>query len=129
MGDSIKSWKDLDFDAVDFNSGWAWSRAGTSFSISHVDEDLAETEYKMPSCINSMLRQERRFGKESVRSEMKKVLGCCCSSGNSCPLDGDPQPLSLDEVADQIFKGVKANVYSIKDVEEKLQKMLREVLK
>ena len=76
-----KSWKDLNFDEVDFDSGnWAWSCGGEphknfEFSICYVDEKLDEIRYKMPACISKMLMLQRKFGIDEAQNNIKHALG------------------------------------------------------
>ncbi len=84
-----KSWEDLDFTKVNFQSSsesddpeaghWGWGRGGgplkdQEFSISHVDEKLVETRYKMPPCINEMLINQRLHGAEEAKGAIKRAL-------------------------------------------------------
>lgn len=80
-----KDWKELDADKVDFNhkgplQQWTWSRGGRpledwEWSISAINEDLTETRYKLPECLNTMLNAQFRYGEESARGKMRNALG------------------------------------------------------
>lgn len=81
MSDRIeKDWKDLDFDKVDMDSGnWSWGRGGHplsdyQYSISHVSDKLVETRYKMPLCINQMLKSNYGYGKQDIVNNLRKIL-------------------------------------------------------
>ncbi len=76
-----KSWKELDFDEVDFDSGnWSWGSGGGPLSdnehtISHVsDGDLHETRYKMPDCINNMMKTAYDGGKHDLQQKYKNLM-------------------------------------------------------
>lgn len=81
-----KSWKELDFDEVDFRSRaeggpgrWGYGQGGhplqdQEWSISFIDENYTEIRYKMPSCINEMLSFQRQHGAEEVQSAIRKAL-------------------------------------------------------
>jgi hypothetical protein len=76
-----KSFTDLDIDAVDFQSGnWSWGCGGhplrdNEYSISHVSAKLVETRYKLPECINYMLKRQYGFGDSERIGKIKKALG------------------------------------------------------
>jgi hypothetical protein len=76
-----KDWKDLDFDSVDFDSGnWGWCRGGrplndNEFAICNVTDDLVETCYKMPKCINRMLLAQYEYGKDDKLKQIQAALG------------------------------------------------------
>jgi len=72
---------DIDFESVDFNSGkWHWGCGGHPLQdhewfIAYVDDDLVETRYKMPSCINKMLRMRYEYGQNDAKRSIQSALG------------------------------------------------------
>lgn len=111
-----KTWKDIDWDAVNFKSSrqdpkdpnaghWSWGRGGYphndwEYSISYVDDKLNETRYKMPEAISHMLRVASNCGKELAQREIKHIIGC----GKGCPMKAEelhvpePEKGKLDSV-------------------------------
>jgi len=75
-----KNWSDLDFDTVDFDDGnWGFSSGGHphntgEWSICHADDDLNETRYKLPECINHMMRLQRKWGDDDAIGRIKHAL-------------------------------------------------------
>ena len=73
---------DLDTSKVDFENGsWGWCRGGHplrdgQYAISHVadDDELTETRYALPDCINKMLRQEAKRGADEARRKIRIAL-------------------------------------------------------
>lgn len=82
MTDRIeKNWKDLDLEKVDFSQGgnWNWSRGGLplldyEYAISHYSENGTETRYKLPPCINKMLKQQYSLGANEARRKIRSAL-------------------------------------------------------
>lgn len=76
-----KDISEIHWDSVDFKSGsWSWGRGGlplkdNEYSISYVSEELIETRYKLPQCINIMLRRTEEWGKTDAQGKMKRALG------------------------------------------------------
>jgi len=82
MEDRIeKELKDLNFDLVDFDSGaWSWGKGGrpledNEFSITHTAEDLTETRYRLPKCLNEMMLRHYEWGAEEARYKIRRALG------------------------------------------------------
>ena len=67
MADYNLPFDELDFDAVDFDDGhWSFGCSGTGFRltinqffISYTDEDLNETIYILPKCLNWIIAHEK----------------------------------------------------------------------
>lgn len=93
MSDKIeKSYKDLNWEEVSFNKNegsrnncWYWSCGGyplfnNEWSINYIDDNLVETRYKMPDCINEMLnlcyKHGREESKREIQTSLKRILGC-----------------------------------------------------
>lgn len=77
-----KSWRELDFDKVkyDDNEGWFWGNGGhplndSETSISSYDAEGNEVRYKMPQCINNMLRRMYERGMQNTQERIKRALG------------------------------------------------------
>jgi hypothetical protein len=76
-----KDFSEIDADKVDFqNSEWTFGRGGHplkdhEWSISHIDEDLNETRYKLPACINKMLHRQYQWGKDKALRNVRNALG------------------------------------------------------
>jgi hypothetical protein len=76
-----KELKDLDTSTVDFDNGeWTWGNGGhpltdQDFFISHTDDGLTETRYKLPECISRMLRTQYRHGQEDAQVAVRAALG------------------------------------------------------
>ncbi len=98
-----KTWKDLDCEKVNFEFSsvskdpeaghWGWGCGGAphedhEYSISRVDDQLSEVRYKMPDCINRMLRIQAEHAAEKARRDIRYAMGCHSYSGDSkCPLE------------------------------------------
>ncbi len=75
MAEFEKSHTELDWDLVDFDSDWTWGMGGhplqhDEWAISYIDDALIETRYKMPSCINRMLKLRYKHG---VDDKLRKI--------------------------------------------------------
>jgi hypothetical protein len=77
-----KSWRDLPFDEVkyDDNGEWGWGNGGyppndLETSISSYDAEGNEVRYKMPQCINIMLRRMYECGTQDTQERIKRALG------------------------------------------------------
>ena len=88
-----KSWKDLDFDEVDFESKgkvqWSFGRGGYPLddhehSISRYEEkfnekykgnDIEEIRYKLPQCINKMISLNKEWTKAEIQEDIRRALG------------------------------------------------------
>ena len=77
-----KSWKELDFDVVDFSSGsgWTWGMGGYpletgEYSISMIEDDYTDIRYTLPKCINDMLTTIEKWGKDDALSNVRRSLG------------------------------------------------------
>lgn len=76
-----KSLTDLDFSAVDFESGcWSFSRGGhpnedDEWSISFYSAGLVETRYKFPKFLNKFVHDQYRFGVKDAQNKIQSALG------------------------------------------------------
>jgi hypothetical protein len=77
----IKPFKELDFDAVDFESGdWSYGRGGfpleeDQWAISCVIEDFQEIRYPLPLFINQIINYRYVRGKEDAKAKIREALG------------------------------------------------------
>ena len=78
---TIKTWRDIDLNSVDFESQeWSYGMGGFplndgEWSIDHLDKDMNETRYRMPQCINIMLRRRYENGLNEAKSKIRSALG------------------------------------------------------
>jgi len=75
-----KDFSELDTDKVDFTTDWTWGSCGQPFKdgerfISHVAEDMTETRYKLPRCLNYMINLEKEWATKEAQDKMKMALG------------------------------------------------------
>jgi hypothetical protein len=76
-----KPYTDLDWNSVYFGNGnWSWGNGGyplddNEFFIAHTDDKFVETRYKMPICINEMLKVQRRHGNDEKLRMIQSALG------------------------------------------------------
>jgi hypothetical protein len=78
-----KDFSELDTSKVDFKGNdWTFSCGGYpsedhDWAISHIadDEDMTETRYKLPKCLNEMVRTISRWGREEAEKTMRRALG------------------------------------------------------
>jgi len=79
-GDSIKDWKELPVEEVDFENGsWSFGRGGyplkdSQWVVEHVNRDLISTRYVLPDCINHMLRRQFKHGQQDIQSSIRNAL-------------------------------------------------------
>jgi hypothetical protein len=86
-----KTWKDIDWEKVNFDGSavsddpeaghWAWGCGGrphedNEYSISRVDDQLNEVRYKMPDCINRMLKVQGECAAEEAKRKIRSAMGC-----------------------------------------------------
>ncbi len=84
-----KTWKDLDFDAVNFkdrSSGWSFSKGGLplrdgQWAITHVDGEGKETRYCLPDAISTMLNIAEEHGKHTMQLRIRETLGLLNNDG------------------------------------------------
>ena len=76
-----KDFSELDWSKVDFQSGyWSWGRGGlpykdSEYSINYTDDKLVQTRYKLPGCINDMLKNRYNSGTRDTKRAIQNVLG------------------------------------------------------
>lgn len=81
-----KNWKDLDLDKVDFgtdvagNTQWSFSAGGhphgsDEWSIYTYTDDETQVRYKLPECINEMMRLQRKCGGDEATRRIRSTLG------------------------------------------------------
>lgn len=76
-----KSFKDLDFDQVDFQQrNWMFSKGGLplsddEWSISYIDKEGTEIRYKLPHCINQMINAVSKNSVDGFKSKIRDLLG------------------------------------------------------
>jgi hypothetical protein len=76
-----KELKDLDASTVNFEDGhWTWGCGGhplndREYFISYTADGCSEIRYKLPECINQMLRLQYRYGGEHAMEEIRRALG------------------------------------------------------
>lgn len=83
MHDIEKTYKELDWESVNFDNGsWSWGRGGyplndDEYFIYFVasDRNLTSTRYKMPDCISRMLKIAYRQGEQDAKMKIKNAIG------------------------------------------------------
>ncbi len=76
-----KSFDELDVEQVNFKSGdWIWGNGGfpqkdDEYSISYIDESMIKTRYKLPECINYMLKTQHEWGDACRSRKIRDALG------------------------------------------------------
>ena len=82
-----KDFSDLDIHKVDFHKkagGGFWTSGSGGHPlqdgeryISFVEDndEMQETRYKLPNCINEMINLERKSAAEEVKREIKRAIG------------------------------------------------------
>lgn len=80
-----KNWTELNFDEVDFESGeWSFGCGGYPFQdgeygisrhCHETESEVVEIRYKMPKCINKMLKRRYENGVVEQQDRVRKALG------------------------------------------------------
>lgn len=76
-----KSITELDFDTVNFYSGqWTWGCGGhpltdDEYSITHFAVDNVVSRYRLPECLNYIIRRSYNQGYQDALENARKALG------------------------------------------------------